>query len=225
MQITKKRNRTFRVRLFIVVLLLVAGIFTFNLGDMTFRQKLMKVVYPLVMWGSGKQAKKISKQGVQAPVSFYKLSAVMIDGKPFSFESLKGKKVMLVNTASDCGFTGQYEALQQLSNQYPDKLVVIGFPANDFKAQESGSNEEIAQFCKRNYDVSFPMMQKSVVISSPSQHPVYRWLTEPGQNGWNAITPSWNFSKYLVSEEGVLTHYFDPGVSPLDAEVTNAIEQ
>lgn len=185
----------------------------------------MKVVYPLIMWGSGKQAKKISKQGVQAPVSFYQLSAVSIDGKPFSFESLRGKKVMLVNTASDCGFTSQYEALQQLANQYPDKLVVIGFPANDFKAQESGSNEEIAQFCKRNYGVSFPMMQKSVVVANSSQHPVYRWLTEPGQNGWNAKAPSWNFSKYLVNEEGALTHYFDPGVSPLDAEVTSAIEQ
>ena len=224
---SKQPKSKLRLLVFLTGLFAVAVLawFYFNEGNMTFRQKMMKAIYPLIMWGTGKQAKKISNEGTLPTVPFYSLTMITIDGAPFSFEQLRGKKVMLVNTASDCGYTGQYEALQALADRYQDKLVVIGFPANDFKQQERGSNKEIAQFCKKNYGVRFPLMEKSTVIKSASQNPVYRWLTDAGMNGWNTKAPSWNFSKYLVNEAGVLTHYFDPAVSPLDDEVTNAVER
>ncbi|WP_315818648.1 glutathione peroxidase [Paraflavitalea speifideaquila] len=128
-----------------------------------------------------------------------------------------------MNTASDCGYTNQYEDLQKLYETYKDKLVIIGFPANDFHEQEKGNDEEIAQFCKVNFGVSFPLAKKSVVIKSPEQNPVFGWLTHKALNGWNEQEPSWNFSKYLVNERGVLTHYFDPSVSPTSNVVITAI--
>jgi len=137
--------------------------------------------------------------------------------------SLKGKKIMLVNTASDCGYTNQYTDLQKLSEQYKDKLVVLGFPANDFKEQEKGTNEEIAEFCKKNYGVSFPLMEKSTVIKSPEQNPVYQWLTDSTKNGWNNKPPAWNFTKYIINEEGLLTNYFGSSISPLSSDVLEAI--
>jgi glutathione peroxidase len=129
-----------------------------------------------------------------------------------------------VNTASDCGYSNQYNQLQELSQKYKDKLVVLGFPANDFKEQEKGSDQEIAAFCKANYGVSFPLMSKSVVIRSDQQNPVFQWLTDSSRNGWNNKQPGWNFSKYIVDEKGMLTHYFGSSVSPLSKDVLKAIE-
>jgi len=103
-------------------------------------------------------------------------------------------------------------------------LVIIGFPANDFKEQEKGDDEEIAAFCKINYGVTFPLAKKSSVISGPSQNIIFHWLSHAKENGWLNRQPTWNFSKYLVNEEGVLTHYFDPGVSPLSDDVLKAVE-
>ncbi|HXL59000.1 MAG TPA: glutathione peroxidase, partial [Chitinophagaceae bacterium] len=135
----------------------------------------------------------------------------------------KGKKVLLVNTASDCGYTGQYEELEKLYQQYKQRLIVIGFPANDFKEQEKGSDEEIAQFCTINYRITFPLMKKSIVIKSPGQNEVFQWLTDKNKNGWNDQQPVWNFSKYLVNEEGILSWYFDPSISPMSNSAINAI--
>jgi len=132
---------------------------------------------------------------------------------------------LLVNTASDCGYTEQYDALQQLYEQNEDKLVVIGFPANDFKQQEKGTDEEIAQFCKLNFGVTFPLMKKSSVIKGEEQNVVFQWLTDSAKNGWNGKYPSWNFCKYIVSAGGVLTHYFGSSVSPLSREVLNAVNE
>lgn len=157
-------------------------------------------------------------------MSFYSLSATRNDGGRIDFTSLRGKKVMIVNTASECGYTNQYEDLQNLHERFGDRLVILAFPANDFKEQEKGTDEEIAQFCKVNYGISFPLMKKSVVVRSPGQNPVYVWLTDPAKNGWNGKQPSWNFSKYLVDEEGRLTHYFDPSISPTSDEVLEAVE-
>lgn len=198
-----------------------------NSTEMTVRQKLLKAVYPAFMWLSKRSAagKEISSTVKTMPmISFYSLNATSINGTAFDFSQLKGKKVLLVNTASDCGYTGQYEELQKLSEKYKDKLVVIGFPANDFKKQEKGSDEEIEKFCKVNYGVSFPLMKKGTVIRNPDQQEVFRWLTDPARNGWNEQQPVWNFSKYLVDEEGRLINYFAPAVSPADKEITNAIE-
>ena len=130
---------------------------------------------------------------------------------------------MLVNTASNCGYTDQYEALQKLSEEYKDKLIVIGFPANDFKQQEKGSDEEIAQFCKLNFGVTFPLMKKTVVVKTAEQNEVFRWLTDSTKNGWNNKAPSWNFTKYIVNEEGVLTNYFGASVSPAGKDVIKVI--
>jgi glutathione peroxidase len=103
-------------------------------------------------------------------------------------------------------------------------VAIIGFPANDFKEQEKGSDEEISRFCAVNYGVSFPIAKKAVVAKGQEQHPVYQWLTNPAQNGWNSKAPSWNFAKYLVNEEGILTHYFEPAVSPVGEVMRRASE-
>jgi glutathione peroxidase len=156
--------------------------------------------------------------------SFYDLSATLNDGALLNFGELRGKKVLIVNTASDCGFTNQYGELQQLHERYKDRLVVIGFPANDFKEQEKGSDEEIASFCKKNFGVTFPLAKKTAVTGE-QQNKVFRWLSDEKRNGWNNHEPGWNFSKYLVSESGVLLNCFDPGISPLSKAITNVIEQ
>ncbi|MGC4101362.1 glutathione peroxidase [Ferruginibacter sp.] len=193
---------------------------------MNYRQKFLKAVYPAWMWWTkltGKNTEALAGTK-EPPVSFYTQKDVLINGDTIDFGSLKGKKVLLVNTASECGYTRQYDDLQQLSQTYKDQLVILGFPANDFKEQEKGSNAEIAEFCRLNFGVTFPLMQKSVVIKSPAQNTTFQWLTQSSKNGWNDKAPTWNFSKYLVNEKGVLTHYFDPSVSPLSDAVKAAVE-
>ncbi len=222
-----------KLKRFIVVILVIAAAFFIyvevvnrNSKNMNYRQKVLKAVYPVWMWFgkvTGKNAKELSGDK-QPPVSFYTLKGVLNDGSTLDFATLKGKKVLLVNTASECGYTNQYESLQKLSEQYKDKLVVLGFPANDFKEQEKGTDEEIASFCKKNYGVTFPLMKKSIVVKSPQQNNVYKWLTEKIQNGWNNKVPSWNFAKYIVNEKGVLTNYFESSISPLSKDVVNALK-
>ncbi|CAN5270406.1 glutathione peroxidase [soil metagenome] len=192
---------------------------------MTVRQSLMKLIYPLVMLFSKKNRKHKNTAKVIPHVSFYALRTPDNKGDYFSFQQLRGKKVLLVNTASDCGFTGQYEELQKLSDIYKNKLVIIAFPANDFKDQEKGSDDDIAAFCKINYGINFPLMKKSSVIKGDDQNPVFAWLTNEKKNGWNNQQPTWNFSKYLVNENGLLTDYFSPTVSPLAKEVKLALKQ
>ncbi|HMK25782.1 MAG TPA: glutathione peroxidase [Chitinophagaceae bacterium] len=197
-----------------------------NSKNMTLRQKVLKAIYPAWMWYAkmrGKNVTELKNEQKQPPVSFYTLKATLNNGTAFDFSSLKGKKVMLVNTASNCGYTDQYEALQKLSEEYKDKLIVIGFPANDFKQQEKGSDEEIAQFCKLNFGVTFPLMKKTVVVKTAEQNEVFRWLTDSTKNGWNNKAPSWNFTKYIVNEEGVLTNYFGASVSPAGKDVIKVI--
>lgn len=220
-------------RLIIVLLLLITVFVVYveivnrNSKNMTYRQKVLKAVYPAWMWITkltGKNTKKMNNESAKTPFqSFYDLSATQIDGKEIKFADFKGKKLLLVNTASDCGYTNQYADLQKLYEDFSNKLVVIGFPANDFKEQEKGTDKEIAQFCQKNYGVTFPIMKKSVVIKSEQQNPVYQWLTDSSKNGWCNQQPSWNFSKYLLDENGVLTNYFDPSVSPLSKEITDKL--
>lgn len=219
-------------RFFIVILVLLGSFVIYvqvvnrNSKNMTFRQKVLKTVYPAFIWLTkltGKNTEKLSSTK-EPIVSFYTLRDTLNNNSILNFETLKGKKVLLVNTASDCGYTNQYNDLQKLSELYKDRLVVIGFPANDFKEQEKGTDDDIAQFCKINYGVTFPLIKKSTVIKSAEQNPIFQWLTNAANNGWNDKAPSWNFSKYLVNEKGVLINYFDPSVSPLDSEVKNAIE-
>ena len=194
---------------------------------MSIRQSFLKAIYPVLMFYNKLVRKRFkvlkNERKAQPFQSFYNLSVQLNNGKELKFDSLKGKKILLVNTASDCGYTGQYDDLQKLYQDYSDRLMVIGFPANDFKHQEKGNDEEIAQFCKLNFGVTFPLAKKSPVIKGEDQQEVFRWLTDKTKNGWNNKQPSWNFSKYLVDEKGILTRYFDPAVSPLSEEVIGAV--
>ena len=197
-----------------------------NSKNMTLRQKILKAIYPAFMWWTnlrGKNITHLQNEQQQPPVSFYSLKGTLNNGSPFDFASLKGKKVMLVNTASNCGYTEQYEALEKLYEANKDKLIIIGFPANDFKQQEQGSDEEIAQFCKLNFSVSFPLMKKSIVKKGTDQNGIFQWLTDSTLNGWNNKQPSWNFCKYVVNEQGMLTNYFGSSVSPSGKEIKKAI--
>ena len=229
---TKKAYRKFK-RIFIFLFLLAIAFYVFveisnrNSINMTARQKFLKAIYPMWMWFAGKKGmnnKNLSGDKMIPATSFYFLKDTAIDGTLFDFEKLKGKKIMLVNTASDCGYTGQYDDLQKLSEQYKDKLVVIGFPANDFKDQEKGTDEEIATFCKRNFGVSFALMKKSSVIKGINQNKIFEWLTDSTKNGWNNQQPSWNFCKFIVDEQGRLTNFFGSTIEPLGNEIRTALK-
>ena len=221
-------------RFLIVIGILVAGFFIYveivnrNSKHMTYRQKILKAIYPAVMWYNklaGKKTKIMDNKKTENPLhSLYNLSVELNNGNKLRLDSLKGKKILLVNTASDCGYTNQYEDLEKLYEKYKHKLLVIGFPANDFKDQEKGTDEEIARFCKANYGITFPLAKKSTVIKDNEQNEVFKWLTDKTKNGWNEQQPTWNFSKYLVDENGTLINYFDPAVSPVSDEVIKAIE-
>lgn len=156
---------------------------------------------------------------------FYNLHAKKIDGSDFNFSGLKGKKVMIVNTASKCGFTPQYEDLQRLYEKYKDKnFIIIGFPANDFLKQEPGTNAEIAEFCQKNYGVTFPMMAK-ISVKDNEMHPVYKWLTQKSLNGFSDSKVKWNFQKYLIDEKGNLVAVHYSKTKPFDEAIVKFIEQ
>jgi glutathione peroxidase len=156
--------------------------------------------------------------------SFYDFTVKDITGEDYPLSQLKGKKVLVVNTASKCGFTPQYEGLQKLFEKYGDDgFMIIGFPANNFAEQEPGSNEEIATFCSVNYGVTFPMMSK-ISVKGDDQHPLYKWLTSKSDNGLENSEVTWNFQKYLIDEEGQLVGHFSPNTKPDAAELVGWIE-
>jgi len=196
---------------------------------MTGRQRILKIVYPL--WIAltklmGRNTKILANQkNIKPAQSIYDLSVALNNGNVLPLQSFRGKKLLLVNTASNCGYTNQYEDLQKLYQQFNNQLQIIAFPANDFKEQEKGNDADIAQFCQVNFGVTFPLAKKSVVIPAGDQNNIFKWLTDKSKNGWNEQPPSWNFSKYLVNEQGTLTHYFDPSVSPLSEDVIKAVER
>lgn len=153
--------------------------------------------------------------------SFYDFKVQTLDGSIFDFSSLKGKRVLVVNTASECGYTPQYEALQELYETYKDNdFMIVGFPSNDFGAQEPGSDADIASFCKKNYGVTFPMMTKSPVTGE-DKNEVYKWLTSKAQNGKESAEVSWNFNKFLIDENGIWVAHYPSNVKPLDEQITS----
>ena len=211
-----------------VIFFLYVAIINWNTMNMSGRQKIMKAIYPVVTslgrW-LGKNADIITNKGMVIPVqSIYDLNIELNDGKQLSLSAFKGKKLLLVNTASDCGYTGQFDGLQELHERLDEKLVIIGFPANDFKEQEKGSDEEIGAFCRKNYGVTFLLAKKGSVVRGDHQQEVYQWLTEKQKNGWNSKQPSWNFSKYLINGEGVLTNYFGPSIEPDSETIETALK-
>lgn len=153
-------------------------------------------------------------------MSFYDLSATDINGKTVTMEQYRGKKIMVVNTASECGYTPQYARLQELYAAYKDKgFVILGFPSNDFGGQEPGSEQEIAAFCQKNFGVTFPMMAK-VSTKGDSRHAVYQWLASKSMNGVMDTGVKWNFHKYLIDGDGRLAMSLESGVDPLDERIT-----
>lgn len=215
------------IKIAIALGVLVSAALAMKKKDMSYRQSILKTMYPVIMWSSKSSAKKqilVNKDNAQPVVPFYALHCKDINGNDFNFSKYKGKKILIVNTASDCGFTAQYDALEKLFLKYQEKLIVVGFPANDFKEQEKLADENIAAFCKKNYGVSFPLMAKSIVIKKNHQNDIHKWLSDMTMNGWCHQEPVWNFCKYLVDENGTLTHYFPMTIDPLSAEVIAAIE-
>lgn len=146
-----------------------------------------------------------------------------IDGSEYDYAQLKGKKVLIVNTASECGYTPQYEDLEKLYQAYKDKLIILGFPANNFGGQEPGTNKEIDEFCKSRYSVTFPMFEKISVLGD-DMAPLYKWLTSKDLNGWNDQQPKWNFNKYLLDEEGNLLKYYSSAVKPMSEEIVSQLK-
>ena len=174
------------------------------------------------MFNSVSEIKQDNKKELNSD-SFYNLSALSIDGNMINFKSYKGKKVLIVNVASECGYTNQYDDLQYLHRKYSNRLAILGFPSNNFGKQEPSSNVNILEFCQSNFGVEFQMFQKTDVVGEKS-HPVYKWLSSSTLNGWNDKSPKWNFYKYLIDENGKLSKVLASSINPRDSIITDFIE-
>jgi len=162
------------------------------------------------------------KDKASIPSSIYEFKVPALNGELIDFSKFKGKKILIVNTASKCGYTPQYEGLEKLYEIQKSRLVIVGFPANNFGKQEPGTNQEIGAFCKNNYGVSFPMAEK-ISVKGDDMAPIYHWLTEKAYNNYQDSEIGWNFQKYLIDEEGRLIAIFKSDVKPESQEILNAI--
>lgn len=160
----------------------------------------------------------VAEPGKRSHSSIYDMDLKLNNGEVISLSKFKGKKLLFVNVASRCGYTSQYEKLQQLYEQKKGELEVIAIPCNDFGRQEPGSAKEIKEFCETNYNITFTIANKQN-IKSGKMSDLYKWLSSPELNGWNNRLPSWNFCKYLINEEGDLTHFFKSSVNPVGNEI------
>lgn len=154
--------------------------------------------------------------------SVHNFSVKALDGSTINLADFKGKKLLIVNTASECGYTPQYKELQTLHEKYEGKLVVIGFPTNNFGSQEPGTNADIKSFCQKNYGVTFPMAEK-ISVKGDDTAPIYKWLTEKSRNGVMDAEVKWNFNKFLLDENGRLIAKFDSKVTPMSEEITGKL--
>jgi glutathione peroxidase len=166
----------------------------------------------------------MSKEMKSSSQSFYDLKATSIEGKEVSLAEFKGKKVIILNVASECGYTPQYGDWQKFYENNREEVVVLGFPCNQFMGQEPGTEKEIASFCQKNYGVTFPLFEK-IDVKGENQSPVYQWLSNPEKNGWCSEIPTWNFCKYLIDENGKLTNFFASGIKPDSPEFIQALSQ
>lgn len=154
--------------------------------------------------------------------SLYDFTLDDLQGNPVKLSDYKGKPVVLINVASKCGFTKQYADWQKFHEEYGDKVIILGFPANNFMSQEPGSNEDIAEFCQKNYGVTFKMFSK-IDVKGEDKAPLYKWLSTKDLNGWNNQEPTWNFCKYVVDKNGNLTHFFESKITPDKEEFRKAV--
>ena len=174
------------------------------------------------LFADKKEMASIPANAAAPTKSLYDFTVNSLDGKPVALSGFKGKKVVILNVASKCGFTPQYADWEKFYKEHGDKVVVLGFPANNFGGQEPGSSTEIATFCQKNYGVTFPMFEKVSVVGD-GQAPIYKWLTTKSMNGWNDKVPTWNFCKYVINEKGELTNFFASSVKPDDSEFKKAV--
>tara|TARA_B100000029_G_scaffold193768_1_gene191872 strand:+ start:1495 stop:2070 length:576 start_codon:yes stop_codon:yes gene_type:complete len=159
----------------------------------------------------------------QFSTSIYDYSIKTIEGNDINMMQFKGKKIMIVNVASKCGYTPQYNELQKIHEDYGDKIEIIGFPSNDFLWQEPGKNSDIKKFCTTKYGISFNLAEKSIVKKKKHQNSIYTWLSNKALNGWNDKAPSWNFCKYLIDEKGNLIYFYPSSIKPLSKEILDFI--
>jgi glutathione peroxidase len=164
----------------------------------------------------------VNNSSVELPKSIHQFVVTALDGGKIDFSTFKGKKILIVNTASECGYTPQYKDLQTLYDQYKDKLVIVGFPSNDFGGQEPGTNDEIKTFCTKNYSVSFPMAEK-VSVKGEKIAPIYQWLTQKEKNGVLDAEIKWNFNKFLLNENGEIIAKFESSTNPLSNDITDKL--
>ena len=190
-------------------------------------KKSLLLFLAISLWSCQNQAQKKEITTIATSMTketIYQFKVQDLAGDEFDFATLKGKRIIIVNTASECGLTPQYEQLQAVYNQYKDQnLVIVGFPANNFGSQEPGSNAQIASFCQKNYGVTFPMMAK-ISVKGNDMHPVYQFLTQKAKNGLEDSSVQWNFQKYLINSNGELEKVIAPSTLPTDSEIINWIE-
>jgi len=192
-------------------------VFIFHLHYQLKSNEIMKNIFLILLMFT-------SLTSISQTKDFYKLSAKTIDGNDFDFSSLKGKKVMIVNVASKCGLTPQYEDLQKLNELYGgENFVILGFPANDFLKQEPGTNTEIKEFCTSKFNVTFQMMEK-ISVKGDEIDPIYKWLTTKELNGRGDYEMKWNFQKFFIDEEGKLVGKANPIINPLDDQIVKWIK-
>jgi glutathione peroxidase len=197
------------MKLIIITFLILGGMAFFN-------KNLIKNIF------SKKQTILSSNDTMNLKGSFYDFTVNDLSGKPVSLKEYKGKTVVLINVASKCGFTPQYADWQKFHEKFGDKIAVLGFPANNFMSQEPGSSEEIAEFCQKNYGVTFRMFEK-IEVAGKDKAPLYNWLSNKDLNGWNNQEPTWNFCKYLINKDGKLTHFFESKITPENPEFLQAV--
>lgn len=185
-------------------------------------KNILILALSLLFLGNSQAQTQKNKKAMEKQ-TIYQFKVQDLSGKEFDFTTLKGKKIIIVNTASQCGLTPQYKELEALYKKYKSKnLVIVGFPANNFGAQEPGTNSEIASFCQKNYGVTFPMMSK-ISVKGKDMHKVYQFLTQKSKNGLQDSQVEWNFQKYLINEKGQLEKVISPQVLPTDASIVNWI--
>jgi glutathione peroxidase len=189
-------------------------------------KQLFLSLYSLLLLNAG--CKQVIKSrpadgSAKAPAkSIYEFKLKTIEGNTIDFAQYKGKKLLIINTASKCGYTPQYADLEKLHKEYGNKVVLLGFPANNFLHQEPGNNQKIGEFCTKNYGVTFQMFEK-ISVKGSDQSPLYQWLSRKELNGWNDQAPTWNFCKYLISENGELLRFYPSAIKPLSKELLDDI--
>lgn len=189
---------------------------------------MIKLLVATIMLMSCAQAQNnsttanMSTNEMATAASIHSFTVKALDGSNINFADFKGKKILIVNTASECGYTPQYKELEALYEKYKNQLVIVGFPANNFGGQEPGSNTEIKSFCEKNYGVTFPMAEK-ISVKGGDVAPIYKWLTSKSENGVLDAEIKWNFNKFLLDENGHIIAKFDSGTTPMSEEIVDKL--